>query len=109
MKGFTNEWLQAHHARRAASSAEPQPAVCHDALAAKKGEAQYAGRVRVCVTGFRRRLLDPCNFCTKYFVDCLRYAHIIADDRLEDISLEVRQIKVKTKADERTEIEIENL
>lgn len=64
-------------------------------------------RVRVRVTSFRVRLLDPDNLCPKYFIDCLRYANCIRDDRQQDITLEVRQEKVESKLLERTEIVIE--
>lgn len=90
-----------------ASSPKPEPPVRHDALAAAPREARDAMRVRVRVTSFRVRLLDPDNLCPKYFVDCLRYANCIRDDRPEDIALEIRQEKVASKLLERTEITIE--
>ena len=62
--------------------------------------------VRIC--SFRRRLLDSDNLIggSKYFIDGLRHAGLIPDDRPQDITLEVCQEKVKRKEDERTEIEI---
>lgn len=76
-------------------------------MAEKEGEERYPDRVRVSVVSFRTRLCDPDNLCPKYFVDCLRYAGLIENDRPEDISLQVSQVKVRTKSEERTEITIE--
>lgn len=61
------------------------------------------------VTSYRRRLLDVDNLCPKWFVDSLRYNGIIEDDSPKYIDLQIRQEKVKTKQEERTEIEIEAL
>jgi hypothetical protein len=69
-------------------------------------EAGDATRFSVRVTSYRRRLIDPDNLCPKFFIDCLRYCGAIPDDRAQDITLEVRQEKVKRKQDERTEIEV---
>lgn len=81
----------------------PQPPVCHEPLAAPPRKARHAGRLRICVVSFRSRLCDPDNLCPKYFIDCLRYAGLIADDSPEHITLEVRQEKCKRGA-ERTEL-----
>lgn len=103
---WTNEQLEAYQARRAASGAKPQQVVRDEPVAEEKREAPNANRIRVRIEGFRRRLLDPDNLCPKYFVDCLRYCGFISDDRDQDITLEVSQTKVKTKAEERTEITV---
>ena len=92
--------------RSAPSSAEPEPIVRNESVGTAPREACYSMRVRVCVTSFRVRLLDPDNLCPKYFVDCLRYSNCIRDDRSQDIALEIRQEKVASKSDERTEIEL---
>jgi hypothetical protein len=94
------EW---HKARGAASGAEPEPAVRDESVAAPTGEARHPGRVRVCVVSFRARLCDPDNLCPKYFVDCLRYAGLIADDAPEYVTLEVRQVRCR-RDEQRTEI-----
>ena len=96
------EW---HKAGGAASGAEPEPAVRDEPLAAPAGEDGNASRVRVCVVSFRARLCDPDNLCPKYFIDCLRYAGLIADDAPEYITLEVRQERCR-RGEERTEIVI---
>lgn len=106
---WTREAYEAYEARRAASRAKPKPAVRKEPLGEETGKAGDTSRVLVRITSFRRRLLDPDNLCPKYFIDCLRYAEIIPDDRAEDIRLEVSQVKVKSKSDERTEIEIEKI
>lgn len=61
----------------------------------------------VCITSFTTRLQDPDNTFPKYHIDALRYANIIKDDRAQDIELFVYQAKVKTKKEERIEIEIQ--
>jgi hypothetical protein len=94
------EW---HKARGAASGAEPEPVVRAEPVAAAAGETCDAGRVRVSIVSFRPRLCDPDNLCPKYFIDCLRYAGLIADDTPECITLEVRQLRCR-RAEQRTEI-----
>ena len=94
-------------AHREAESAVAKHPVRNGPLGAHKGEARYAGRCRVSITSHRRTLLDPDNLCVKWFIDALRYSGIIGDDRAQDIELSVRQEKVFTPADERTEILIE--
>ena len=110
---WTNQQLREYEqrqaaakARRASSRAQPEPALCHEPVAAEAREAGDAIRVHVRVVSLRRRLCDPDNLCPKYFVDCLRYAGLIRNDRPEDIALEVRQVRVKSRDQERTEIEI---
>lgn len=75
-------------------------------MAALEGETLHPNSVHVIIVSYRRRLLDPDNLCPKYFIDCLRYAGIIKNDTPDDIHLHVGQRKVKTKQEERTEIEI---
>ena len=94
------EWVKA---RGAASGAEPQPVVRHEPVAAAARKARDAGRVRIGVVSYRARLCDPDNLCPKYFIDCLRYAGLIADDTPDCITLEVRQVRCR-RAEQRTEI-----
>lgn len=101
-----NERVNKHENNRSPSRTQPEPAVCHEPVAEKKGEAEHSTRIRVSIRSFRTRLLDPDNLCPKYFLDCVRYAGFIKDDSEKFITLEVSQIKVKTKAEERTEIEV---
>lgn len=60
-------------------------------------------------TSHRLRLLDERNLKDKYFTDALRYAGILFNDSPEWAKIEVSQVQVKTKADERTEITIEEI
>lgn len=106
MPRWTPEQYAAYQARLAPSSAKPEQTICDEPMAKKKREERYPDRVRVSIVSFRTRLCDPDNLCPKYFVDCLRYAGLICNDRPQDITLEVSQIKVKTKTEERTEIEL---
>ena len=92
--------------RRVSPGSFPEQAVWHEPLAAPKGKEGHTGRVPVRITSFRRRLLDPDNLCFKYGLDCCRYANLIRSDTPDAISYEIRQIKVKTREEERTEIEI---
>jgi hypothetical protein len=94
------EW---HKTRGAAPGAESQPALRDESVAAPPREARHPSRVRVCVVSFRARLCDPDNLCPKYFIDCLRYAGLIADDSPECITLEVRQVRCR-RHEQRTEI-----
>ena len=80
--------------------------VCNEPLAKDEGKKAPTGRVRVRVSVFRKRLTDPCNCTQKYFVDALRHVGLLADDREEDIVLEVRQ--KKTRGQEETLIELFN-
>ena len=111
MPRWTNEQLRAYEDRvaRKICSPQPQPAVCHEPLGQAQGEAPVSNRIGICITGFRRKLLDPDNFAggCKYFIDALRYQNIIIGDRPDQISLTFQQVKVQTKQEEETLIEIE--
>ena len=53
------------------------------------------------------RLLDTDNLCCKYFIDALCYEGVLKGDSPKHITLEVRQEKVRTAAEECTIIEID--
>lgn len=78
----------------------------HESLEERVSEEENSTRAIVRITSFRTQLCDPDNICPKYQIDALRYQGVIRNDRLCDIKLEVTQVKVKTKAEERTEIEV---
>jgi hypothetical protein len=84
----------------------PEPPVCAGPLAEAQGKASHPGRCIVRITACRVRTLDSDNCCPKYFIDSLRYAGILHDDRPEDIELQVKQEKVAHKKDQKTIIEI---
>ena len=92
--------------RRVSPGSFAEQAVWDEPLAAAKGKEGNPGRVSFRITSFRRRLLDEDNLVGKWFTDCCRYAGYIRQDTPDAISYEIRQIKVKTKQEERTEIEI---
>jgi hypothetical protein len=52
------------------------------------------------------QLLDRDNLCGKFFLDSLRYAGLIEDDSEREIDFSIRQEKVETLNQERTEIEL---
>lgn len=110
---FTEEWFKDYERRKARAkagdvwSASPKPE--QDVRPAPLGKEETAGRDTrrsVTVSSYRVRLCDPDNLCVKPFIDGLRYCGVIEDDTSNDIILEVRQFKVATKKEERTEIEI---
>ena len=106
---WTSAELAAYETRRASSRAKPQQAPRHDPLGQTQGTALYAGRVSVRITSYRVRLIDPDRLCGCYFVDCLRYAGIISGDTAGLMDYAIRQEKVASKTDERTEIEVSPL
>ncbi len=106
MPSWTEAELRAYETRRLSSRPQPERPVQDEPVAETKGEAEHTARIRVSIRSFRTRLLDPDNLCPKYFLDCVRYAGFIKDDSDKYITLEVSQVKVKNKSDERTEIEV---
>jgi len=103
---WTPEQFREYQNRGEASSAKPQPIIRHEPLGAAEGEAQNSGRLLVSITSYRTRLLDPDNLCGKYFLDSVRYSQLIKDDKPDCIDFKISQVKVKTKAQEKTEIEV---
>ncbi len=77
--------------------------------AISKIKTRSLGRCRVSFTCHRIRKQDPDNAVVKWFVDALRRAGILENDTEEDIELSIKQIKCKTKKEEKTEITIEEL
>ena len=97
-------------ADRLSQGSQPEPTVRHEPLEADQGKAYYSGRCLVRVTSYRcGRQCDPDNLVGKWFIDSLRYAGIIPDDRPEDIDYQIQGQKVATKKEERTEIEVTQL
>lgn len=86
--------------------AQPKPHLGHGVEKPRKGKALYPGRCQIRITSVRSRLCDPDNLCGKYFVDALRYAGIIPDDRAQDIEYTIRQRKRGRLEEEHTEIEV---
>ena len=85
---------------------QPKPPILNEPLGKKQNEERCAKRHVVRITSFTTRLQDPDNCCPKFHIDALRYEGLIEDDRSIDIELFVYQTRVKTKKEERVEIEI---
>lgn len=74
-----------------------------------KNETRSMGRCLLSFTCYRTKRQDPDNAVVKWFVDALRRARLIQDDTEEDIELKIKQVKCKTRKEERTEIEISQI
>jgi hypothetical protein len=75
------------------------------------GKGESAQRARLRITRCARRLLDQDNLYggAKPLIDCLKSSGLIEDDSPEHIELIVRQERVESIDEERTEIEIETI
>ena len=87
---------------------KPQPAPRPTLVAPAKRESPRQARTTLIITRRSCSLLDADNFAggCKPLIDQLRYAKLIEDDDPETIEILFRQVKVKTKAEEMTQIEI---
>jgi len=87
---------------------KPQPNPRLPLVNACEGKDQSKNRVTLVITRSAVSLLDADNFAggCKPLIDQLRYAKLIEDDDPETVEILFRQTKVKTKAEERTEVEI---
>jgi hypothetical protein len=85
---------------------KPTPRPALDGPAKRKETSQ--SRITLCITRCSTKLLDADNFAggCKPLIDQLRYAKLIPDDDPETVEILFRQIKVKTKAEEMTQVEI---
>jgi hypothetical protein len=92
-----------------AQSPVPERPVRHEPLGQEEGKDGDTGRYAVRIVSRRGRLLDPDNLCPKYFIDGLRYAGFIPDDRSDVIGLAVSQEKTTQKEEQATIIEIERI
>jgi hypothetical protein len=119
MSSFTNEQYQALlrkpviARRNPAGGASPSPVPERPAgdvpLATAQAEGCDTAKYAVRVTSYRTRLLDEDNMVEKYHVDSCRYAGLIPGDSPDQATIKVSQVKVKTKDQCRTEIEIERI
>lgn len=100
----SKDFLQAN---RASPGPEPERTVRDEPLAKAERKKAVPRRRILRITSFRTRLLDTDNLCPKYFIDALRMSGIIDDDTPKHIDLQVRQEKVRHRAEEKTTIEIE--
>lgn len=76
---------------------------------ATKRKAPSMERIKVRFTGYRVQLLDADNFAgsCKDLLDGVRLAGLIYDDTVSAIIFETEQVRVRHRAEERTEITIE--
>jgi len=73
-----------------------------------KRKEKVSNRTYVRITRYSTRPLDCDNYAggCKPIIDQLRYAKLIKDDSPEDIEVQFKQVKIKTKTEEHTKIEI---
>jgi hypothetical protein len=90
-----------------ASLAVVERHLCDGPLAKGQTEGGHPRKFLVRVTSFRVRLLDEDNLCEKYHVDLCRYAGLLRADDPGQARIVTTQEKVRTKAEERTEVVIE--
>lgn len=93
-------------ANRVANPPVVQRSVEHEPLGKAERTSLYPGCVSICITSYRFRLLDERNLWDKWIVDGLVYAGIIRDDSPQWAKVQVEQVKVDNRAEERTEITI---
>lgn len=105
---FPNASRSLLEANGALPYAEPQPDPTPALGSVAEGKTESLRRVTVRFTGFRQRLLDPDNFAgsVKDLLDGLRRVQLIPGDEWHRIKLETEQVRVRNKAEERTEIEL---
>jgi hypothetical protein len=104
---WTAEQLREYETRRAVSHSK-QPERPKTLARDNERETQSTGCVPVRFTLYRCRLLDVDAKYTsvKDLLDCVVASGIVAGDKEGQITLEVNQVKVKTKEEERTEVEV---
>jgi hypothetical protein len=97
-----------HSAIAGVSHAKPQPAARPALVAPAKGEGPRKARTTLVITRHACSLLDADNYAggCKPLIDQLRYAKLIEDDDPETVEILFRQVKVKTKKEEMTTVEI---
>jgi len=88
------------------TSTKPKRAPRNDALAKAQTQGGDKRRFLVIITSHRRRLLDEDNLCGKYHCDLLRYSGILPSDAPGQTQIQNRQVKVASKEDEKTVIEV---
>jgi hypothetical protein len=97
-----------HSATAGIPHAKPQPAARQALDHAGPRESPRKARTTLVITRSACSLLDADNYAggCKPLIDQLRYAKLIADDDPETVEILFRQVKVKTKAEEMTKVEI---
>lgn len=72
----------------------------------QRPQERMGERIVLRITCYRVSLQDPDNGLFKPLVDQLRYAAIIPEDNHTTIKLETDQVRVKTKKEEGTKVEV---
>ena len=103
---LTQKQYEALKARIKRANPKSKSTSRNESLVASQIKEEDTRRARVTITSYRVRLCDPDNPTPKYHLDALRHFGVIRNDRIQDIDLVVNQVKVKTRKDERTEIEV---
>jgi hypothetical protein len=86
---------------------EPEPDQRQTLVSVRQREAESGARIAICFRCFAVRPLDADNYWTKGLQDQLAYAGIIHTDDWRNLAaITIETHKVKTQAEERTEIEI---
>lgn len=106
--GITHKEYEILKANLKRKGAKPKPSLRDKPVGKTEVKEENPTRSIVRIQSFGCRPLDIDNLYggVKFVVDGLRYAGIISGDSEADIELHVSQTKVKTKAEERTEVEV---
>lgn len=91
---------------RVATCAKPEQDSSDESLGETTRASTNATKCRVRFTCYRVRLLDDDNRHVKYFTDALCKAGILFDDSPKWAQIEVTQVEVNHRSQERTEITI---
>lgn len=89
--------------------ADLESASCNAPLEKKKG-ARFDSPVRITVVSYRQRLADADGTSAKAAIDGLVHCGILADDSPRFVEeVRYRQVKVKSKEEEQTQLIIEEI
>lgn len=97
------------NAGRVASGAKPEHSTGNASHADRPSQTRHPRKCLVRITCYRVRPQDPDNGVYKFHVDAIRHAGLLDDDTADALDLQVVQVKVQSRAYERTEIEITRL
>jgi hypothetical protein len=91
------------------SVANMESVIGHASLEAKEG-TRFDSPVRITVVSYRSRLTDADGASAKAAIDGLVHSGVLQDDSPEFVAeVRYRQVKVKNRSEEKTELIIEEL